>query len=97
MHKKLLYSLICAGLLLSACSTPYNCGRLLAGEKVITTSPNPDSIYLYTPAIAEGFGGRFVVAVESPISETTRPATRSGCSCPTTRERPGARPLPASR
>lgn len=64
MHKKLLYSLICAGLLLSACSTPYNCGRLLAGEKVITTSPNPDSIYLYTPAIAEGFGGRFVVAVD---------------------------------
>jgi hypothetical protein len=50
--------------LLSACSTPYNCGRLLAGEKVITTSPNPDSIYLYTPAIAEGFGGRFVVAVD---------------------------------
>ncbi|MBR5396715.1 MAG: exo-alpha-sialidase [Bacteroidales bacterium] len=64
MHKKLLYSTICAGLLLSACSTPYNCGRLLAGEKVITTSPNPDSIYLYTPAIAEGFGGRFVVAVD---------------------------------
>ena len=64
MHKKLLYSLICAGLLLSACSTPYNCGRLLAGEKVITTSPNPDSIYLYAPAIAEGFGGRFVVAVD---------------------------------
>lgn len=64
MHKKLLYSVICAGLLLSACSTPYNCGRLLAGEKVITTSPNPDSIYLYTPAIAEGFGGRFVVAVD---------------------------------
>ena len=64
MHKKLLYSVLCAGLLLSACSTPYNCGRLLAGEKVITTSPNPDSIYLYTPAIAEGFGGRFVVAVD---------------------------------
>ena len=64
MHKKLLYSVICAGLLLSACSTPYNCGRLLAGEKVITTSPNPDSIYLYTPAIAEGFGGRFVVSVD---------------------------------
>ncbi len=64
MHKKLLYSVICAGLLLSACSTPYNCGRLLAGEKVITTSPNPDSIYLYTPAIAEGFRGRFVVAVD---------------------------------
>ena len=64
MHKKLLYSVICAGLSLSACSTPYNCGRLLAGEKVITTSPNPDSIYLYTPAIAEGFGGRFVVAVD---------------------------------
>ncbi len=64
MHKKLLYSVICAGLFLSACSTPYNCGRLLAGEKVITTSPNPDSIYLYTPAIAEAFGGRFVVAVD---------------------------------
>ena len=26
--------------------------------------PNPDSIYLYTPAIVEGFDGRFVVAVD---------------------------------
>ncbi len=51
-------------LVASACSTPYNCGRPVAGEKVIATSPDPDSIYLYTPAIVEGFGGRFVVAVD---------------------------------
>ena len=34
------------------------------GEKVIASSPNPDSIFLYTPGIVEGFGGRYVVAVD---------------------------------
>ena len=38
--------------------------RIIASESVIAVSPNPDSIYLYTPGIVEGFGGRFVVAVD---------------------------------
>ncbi len=38
--------------------------KMIATEKIIATSPCPDSIYLYTPAIVEGFDGRFVVAVD---------------------------------
>jgi hypothetical protein len=42
------------------------CGEsgLVGSESVIAVSPCADSIYLYTPAIAEGFDGRFVVAVD---------------------------------
>lgn len=38
--------------------------HLVADESVIAVSPCADSIYLYTPAIVEGFDGRFVVAVD---------------------------------
>ena len=51
-----------AVLALQAC-----CGgqsQLVADESVIAVSPCADSIYLYTPAIVEGFDGRFVVAVD---------------------------------
>ncbi len=53
--------LFALSLLLFACS-----GRpwLVGSESVIAVSPCADSIYLYTPAIAEGFDGRFVVAVD---------------------------------
>ena len=37
---------------------------VLGSESVIAVSPCADSIYLYTPAITEGFDGRFVVAVD---------------------------------
>ena len=37
---------------------------VLGSESIIAVSPCADSIYLYTPAIAEGFDGRFVVAVD---------------------------------
>ena len=37
---------------------------MIADESVIAASPAPDSIYLYTPGIVEGFDGRFVVAVD---------------------------------
>ena len=37
---------------------------VFGSESVIAVSPCADSIYLYTPAIAEGFDGRFVVAVD---------------------------------
>ena len=50
-------------LALASCSQG-NAGRLVASEKVIATSPLPDSIFLYTPGIVEGFGGRYVVAVD---------------------------------
>jgi len=39
-------------------------GRIIATEKVIAESPDPSGIFLYTPAIVEGFDGRFVVAVD---------------------------------
>lgn len=53
--------LFALSLLLFACS-----GRpwLVGSESVIAVSPCADSIYLYTPAIVEGFDGRFVVAVD---------------------------------
>jgi len=35
---------------------------IIASEKVILESPNPDSIFLYSPAIVEGFDGRLIVA-----------------------------------
>ena len=64
-------SRICQGLLgalalllVPACRQARNCGTLVASEQVIAVSPNPDSVYLYTPAIVEGFDGRFVVAVD---------------------------------
>ena len=62
--KRILLSLSLCVALLSACQGPSNCGRLIGSEQVIAVSPNPDSIYLYTPGIVEGFGGRFVVAVD---------------------------------
>ncbi|MBP5218896.1 MAG: exo-alpha-sialidase [Bacteroidales bacterium] len=64
MSRRSISILLSIALVASACGGPYNCGRPIAGERVIATSPNPDSIYLYTPAIVEGFGGRFVVAVD---------------------------------
>ena len=57
-------SVALALLLVPACRQARNCGTLIAREQVIAVSPNPDSIYLYTPAIVEGFDGRFVVAVD---------------------------------
>lgn len=38
--------------------------RIIASEQVIARSPDPQGIYLYTPAIAEGLDGRFVAAVD---------------------------------
>ena len=62
--KRVLLSLSLCVALLSACQGPSNCGRLIGSEQVIAVSPNPDSIFLYTPGIVEGFEGRFVVAVD---------------------------------
>ncbi len=38
--------------------------ELIATEQIVAESPDPDSIYLYTPAIARGFDGRLVVAID---------------------------------
>ncbi len=62
MSRALILLSAAAVLALQAC-----CGRqshLVADESVIAVSPCADSIYLYTPAIVEGFDGRFVVAVD---------------------------------
>ena len=37
---------------------------LVGTESVIAMSPKPDSVYLYTPGIVEGFDGRLVVSVD---------------------------------
>lgn len=47
-----------------SCGGPSGAGRPVADEQVIASSPAPDSVFLYTPAIAEGLDGRFVVAVD---------------------------------
>ena len=62
--KRAVLSLSVFVVLLTACQGPSNCGRLVGSEQVIAVSPQPDSIYLYTPGIVEGFDGRFVVAVD---------------------------------
>ena len=64
MSRPLLFLSLAALLLAGACTRSRNCGELVAGEQVIAVSPKPDSIYLYTPAIIEGFDGRYVVAVD---------------------------------
>lgn len=37
---------------------------LIASEKTIAASPDPDGVYLFTPAIIEGFDGRFIAAID---------------------------------
>jgi hypothetical protein len=64
MSRPLILLSLAALLLAGACTCSRNCGALVAGEQVIATSPQPDSIFLYTPGIVEGFDGRYVVAVD---------------------------------
>ena len=64
-HLRPSFPILALALLLAAsCREPGNCGRFVASEQVIAVSPQPDSIFLYTPAIVEGFDGRYVVAVD---------------------------------
>ncbi|MBR4755616.1 MAG: hypothetical protein IK076_01590 [Bacteroidales bacterium] len=51
-----------AAVCLSGCNGHQS--KLVGTEKVIAESPNPDSVYLYTPGIVEGFDGRLVVTVD---------------------------------
>ena len=48
---------------LSGCSEKKD-SRFIGTETIIAESPAPDSIYLYTPGILEGFDGRFVVSID---------------------------------
>ena len=50
------------GLFLVCCSR--NPSRMVGTETVIAESPRPDSIFLYTPGIVEGFDGRLIVSVD---------------------------------
>ena len=50
------------GLFLACCSR--NPSRIVGTETVIAESPRPDSIFLYTPGIVEGFDGRLIVSVD---------------------------------
>ena len=81
---------------------------MIANEKIIYRSPDPANIYLYTPALLEGFNGRFIAAVDlggpgtdkltaqSPISVTIRQATRSAFSFQMIAATHGVKPPPAS-
>lgn len=49
-------------LCLASCSD--RSSKITGTEKIIVESPRPDSIFLYTPGIAEGFDGRLIVSVD---------------------------------
>ena len=47
-----------------SCRTGGKDSHIVASEVVIAESPAPDSVFLYTPGIIEGFDGRLVVSVD---------------------------------
>ena len=49
---------------LASCRTGSKDSHVVASEVVIAESPAPDSVFLYTPGIVEGFDGRLVVSVD---------------------------------
>ena len=49
---------------LASCRSGGKDSHIVASEVVITESPAPDSVFLYTPGIVEGFDGRLVVSVD---------------------------------
>ena len=49
---------------LTSCRTGGKDSHIVASEVVIAESPAPDSVFLYTPGIVEGFDGRLVVSVD---------------------------------
>jgi len=49
---------------LTSCRTGGKDSHIVASEVVIAESPAPDSVFLYTPGIIEGFDGRLVVSVD---------------------------------
>lgn len=48
----------------ASCRTGGKDSHIVASEVVIAESPAPDSVFLYTPGIVEGFDGRLVVSVD---------------------------------
>ena len=49
---------------LASCRTDGKDSHVVASEVVIAESPAPDSVFLYTPGIVEGFDGRLVVSAD---------------------------------
>ena len=49
---------------LASCRTGGKDSHVVASEVVIAESPAPDSVFLYTPGIVEGFDGRLIVSVD---------------------------------
>ena len=49
---------------LASCRTSGKDSHVVASEVVIAESPAPDSVFLYTPGIVEGFDGRLIVSVD---------------------------------
>lgn len=62
--RDILIPLVAAALAAVSCRTGGNNGHIVASEMVIAESPRPDSVFLYTPGIIEGFDGRLVVSVD---------------------------------
>ena len=59
----ILLAAVTASVLVS-CRTGGKDSHIVASEVVIAESPAPDSVFLYTPGIVEGFDGRLVVSVD---------------------------------
>lgn len=59
----ILIAAVTASVLVS-CRTGGKDSHIVASEVVIAESPAPDSVFLYTPGIVEGFDGRLVVSVD---------------------------------
>ena len=48
----------------ASCRTGGKDSHIVASEVVIAESPAPDSVFLYTPGIVDGFDGRLIVSVD---------------------------------
>ena len=64
MKRFLVFLSLSASLWLFLACCPRNPSRMVGTETVIAESPRPDSIFLYTPGIVEGFDGRLIVSVD---------------------------------
>ena len=64
MRPSTLLATVAAALALCLAGCSDKATRLVGTEKVIAESPRPDSIFLYTPGITEGFDGRLIVSVD---------------------------------
>ena len=63
-HKEMHSKYLIASAILAVMSCVQLSAQYIASESIIAESPDPAGVYLYTPAIVEGFDGRFITAVD---------------------------------